>query len=706
MSDTSKDKKSPAASGSFPRNLWPSSAQMAARLGSVSFNVVADPTRASFNNSKDLLNISLQFARMQNVWGFGYWEWDLVTGEFRVLPSHLWRSMGYEPKEVLAIKSVEQAVALVHPEDRLAISAALSEQLATESAYEYSFRIRNSRGNYSWVQSRAASLRDANDKIIFIASVNYDITNEKLAEQELRDNQAHFERILHSSNDGIWEWSCSEQRLSFSQGCWRLLGFELDDAEVGKRRHQLWRARIHPLDRQAYDQTLQDRIANGGEFDIEYRIKDIEDNWLWIRTRGDVIYDEEGNVEYLAGAHIDITAIKRADERIITAKQVAEQANQTKSEFLSSMSHELRTPMNAILGFTQLFDYAGNITDEQRENINEIKKAGNQLLELINDVLELSKIEAGKLQFSLEPVAVGPLIEEVFNNCREGADALNISLSYEPHHLANATVRADKPSLRQAIINLICNAVHYNRPGGRIIVSLMDTAEHFLVISVRDTGRGVAAKDANTLFEPFGRKSAEGGENQGSGIGLAICKRLVELMGGVIEFDSEEGVGSCFQIHLPMQQQIVAENPAARKLLPMAAVSDFNPDLFAGKKLLYIEDNSANIRLLEQFFNHFNDLNFQVAEESVLGLYKARNLKPDLIILDINMPGMDGYEVLAILRSDEQTANIPVIALSANATNQDIKRALEVGFSDYLTKPVDVEQLAAVVGSLLQLPDQ
>lgn len=657
-----------------------------------------------FVGGQQLEQMSHNFDRLQKVWGFGCWEWDFCAGRFSVFNSHLWRSMGYTEEDLALIDSTEGAMSFVHKDDLPAMSAALEDEESIGSTFEYSYRLRCKNGSYRWLHLRAASQRDDEDKLLFMSGVNYDITNEKYAEQSLRDNQALFQRILTSSNDGIWEWSRTDSRMSFSQGCWRLLGFSTEDNELGKRRHRMWRARIHPMDRPEFDMALGQALEQGIAIDVEYRIKNIYDEWIWIRTRGDVIYDGEGKVEYLSGANIDITELKRSEERLIAAKSLAEQANKAKSEFLSSMSHELRTPMNAIMGFAQLFDYADNITSEQRENISEINRAGHRLLDLINDVLELARIEAGKLQFSLEAIAIGPLIESVFGECHNMAREQGVNLNFEPHHLTNAFVRADQNGLKQAILSLVNYGIQSCRSGGRVIVSLVDTANDYLVISVRDNGRGIPSALQPDLFEPFGRKVSENHNEESTGIRLAICKQLVELMAGNLQYDSEEGVGTCFQIQLPLEKRekfTDKSNQANAIIRDSLNGFEVNTHLFADKCFLYIEDNHANISLLEQYFSQFVDLSFEIADESVLGLFKARNSKPDLIILDINMPGIDGYEVLTILKGDEETASIPVVALSAHATNEEINRALDAGFIDYLTKPVDVEQLTMIASSLV-----
>ena len=656
----------------------------------------------------ELAKMAGNYDRLQKVWGFGAWEWHADGDRFTVFDSNLWRSMGFTKQGLAAISRVEHALKLVHPDDHAGVIEALNQhRLDASKPLEHAYRLRGHDGKYRWIYFRGSSLRNNDNWITYMSGVNYDITNEKFAEQSLRDNQALFQRILKSTNDGIWEWSLNKGRLSFSQGCWRLLGFNVEDNEMGVRRHRLWRARVHPMDRSEFDIGLTSPMERGGEIDVEYRIKNIHDEWIWIRSRGDVIYDENGEIEYLSGANIDITELKRAEERLVSAKSLAEQANKAKSEFLSNMSHELRTPMNAIIGFAQLFDYADNITDEQRENISEINRAGDQLLELINDVLELSKIEAGKLELSLQAVAIGELINSAFADCADLAKKHTVNLSFEPHHLVDTYVRADKSALRQAVIGLIEFGIHSGRAGGRVIVSLNTTANDYLVISVRDNGSGIPKNSQATLFEPFGRKLPDG-QNSAPGVGLAICQKLVELMSGNLLFESEEGVGTCFQIQLPVGKKEKV-SVGQTNYIPRAVADDvglasgFSVDnqLFAGRRFLYIDDSTDHIKTLTQYFGQFADLEFETAGESITGLFKAREHKPDLIILEVNMPGIDGYEVLTILRSDANTQSIPVVAVSANASQEDIRTALDAGFTDYLAKPVDVEQLTMVLGSLI-----
>ncbi len=387
------------------------------------------------------------------------------------------------------------------------------------------------------------------------------------------------------------------------------------------------------------------------------------------------------------------------------AEQTAEIQNRLQkyaalSDFLSNMSHELRTPMNAILGFTQLLSYETTLTPVQNENIEEIRRASEHLLDLINDVLDLSRIESGRMALSLEPVQP----RRVINDCLRLMDPLakvhNITLEANFNGEDKTFIQADCMRLRQSLLNLISNAVKYNKPKGKVILELTKlNADDTLEIAVEDTGIGIPVLRQQEVFQPFNRLGAEAGNIEGNGVGLLITKRLVELMRGEIGFVSHQGQGSRFYIRLPIlpnhTEEIISEGANQEFLGKNEKIT-----LEEYKSVLYIEDNQSNIRVMQQLFTHYPNLSLDIAEEAVMGLYKARMNKPDLIILDINLPGMDGFETLTILKRDEVTKNIPVIALSANAMPYDIERGQQAGFDDYLTKPLNFNVLIAKINSL------
>jgi PAS domain S-box-containing protein len=382
-------------------------------------------------------------------------------------------------------------------------------------------------------------------------------------------------------------------------------------------------------------------------------------------------------------AELEQRVVQRTAE-IAAARDEAERANRAKSEFLSRMSHELRTPLNAILGFGQLL--AMDRSDPARAaHVREILTAGRHLLELINEVLDLARIEAGHFSVSVEPVALGPLVDECMGLLRPQADARGITL-----HGGAAdvpwTVRADRTRLRQVLLNLIGNAIKYNRPQGRVSVHAVADGD-VVRLRVDDTGPGLDAAQRARLFVPFERLGVADPQIEGTGIGLALSKRLIELMGGAIGVDSRPGEGSSFWVELPR-----AVEPAVAIAAPSAAGEAVAaaPATSPRIDVVCIEDNEANARLVEHICALRPAVRLHTATTPAEGLALAHAHRPALVLLDIHLPGMDGFAVLERLRADPVTRDVPVIAVSANAMPRDIERARAAGFDDYLTKPLQV----------------
>ena len=640
-----------------------------------------------------------RFQRIFNGSGYGFWEWDLQKQSFE-WSGGFWARLGYGPEDAKDICDASKVLTYIHPDDREFAVEATRQHLRTGKPMDISYRIKTKHGDYMWTQVRADSQRDESGQVTLISGVNFDITEIKKVEAALRESEARQVRIIQASSDGIWEWYADRGGFHFSHRCWELLGYEdLDDVLTeGEDKLKIWRRHIYPQDLSKFDNALIEHMAGRAPFDIEYRLINIKGEVRWIRGRGRAVFNEKGLPIMMSGSNMDITEVKRAEERVIQAKEQAEKANRAKSEFLSSMSHELRTPLNAILGYTQLFEYDGNLTSQQIENVREIRKAGEHLLQLINDVLDLAKIESGSMTVSLEPVLVSRLLDECFTLVQTQADARGIRLSARINEYTGTYVVADLVRCKQALLNLLSNAVKYNHVGGEVEVTLVAQDGQNLRISVRDTGRGIPLQRQNEVFQPFNRLSAENSNIEGSGVGLVITKRLVEMMKGTLDFSSAEGVGTTFWMDFPIAADWTAE------ALPENRKKDYSPAILNVRrqcKVLYVEDNPTNIRLLQQIFARYPQLELDIAEEAFLGIYKARSQRLDLIILDINLPGMDGYEMLAVLKNDAATSSIPVIGLSANAMPYDIERGRKAGFFNYLTKPVDINQLIAVFNELL-----
>ncbi|HXF17229.1 MAG TPA: ATP-binding protein [Burkholderiales bacterium] len=384
----------------------------------------------------------------------------------------------------------------------------------------------------------------------------------------------------------------------------------------------------------------------------------------------------------------DNSVRKRVESELNEAMAAAEKANRAKTDFLSSMSHELRTPLNAILGFAQVMESGvPPPTASQKRSLEQILKAGWYLLELINEILDLALIESGKATLSREPVSLAEVMLECRAMIEPQAHSREIRMTF-PTFESACFVNADRTRIKQVMINLLFNAIKYNKPGGSVSVEY-SLSQDSVRINVRDTGVGLAPEQLSQLFQPFNRLGKERSTIEGTGIGLVVTKRLVELMGGTIGADSTVGVGSVFWIEMAVTvaPQLVrngAEPVSLERPLPMTGAPM--------RTLLYVEDNPANLELVEQLIARRPELRLLSAADGNQGIEYARTYRPEVILMDINLPGISGLEVMKILRADVQTAHIPIIALSANAVPRDIENALEAGFFNYLTKPIKVNQ--------------
>jgi PAS domain S-box-containing protein len=381
------------------------------------------------------------------------------------------------------------------------------------------------------------------------------------------------------------------------------------------------------------------------------------------------------------------------------AVAVADRANQAKSDFLSSMSHELRTPLSAILGFAQLMESASpQPTASQKRSLEQILKAGWYLLDLINEILDLALIESGKLSLSLEPVSISEVMHECEAMIEPQAQKRRISMTL-PRHGNSVFVKADRTRIKQVLLNLLSNAVKYNKVGGAVDVEFVTHIPGRIRVCVKDTGEGLGQDQLAQLFQPFNRLGKEGNGEAGTGIGLVVCKRLVELMGGLIGAESSRGKGSVFWIefnlvHQPESISVTSPNAHWKPAQVHVGAPAYT--------LLYVEDNPANLMLVEDIIARRPDIRLLSAMDAIHGIELALSSKPDAILMDINLPGISGVEALRILGEDTATSHIPVIALSANALPSDVQKGMDAGFFRYLTKPIKVKEFMETLDAVLQ----
>jgi len=596
------------------------------------------------------------------------------------------------------------------PQEVIERAEALSRELATpiapgfealafkasrgiEDKYELTY-IRKDGSRFPAIVSVTA-LRDADGGIIGYLLIGTDNSARKQVEEKLRWTEEGFRLMVESVTDCAIVMLDSEGRVaSWNTGAQRIKGYSAEEI-VGQHFSRFY----PPADiARGTPQHDLDAAAAEGRYEVEgWRVRK-DGTLFWANVVFTAIRDAAGNARGFAKLTRDLTERRLVEQTLTLAKGAAEKANLAKSEFLSSMSHELRSPLNAILGFAQLMDSdATPATPAQKASIDQILRAGWYLLELINEILDLAQIESGKLSLSLEPTSLAEVILECQAMIEPQAQGRRIRMTF-PQFDRPWFIAADRTRLKQVLINLLSNAVKYNQAGGTVVVDCVGSTADRTRINVRDTGAGLPAEKLAQLFQPFNRLGQERGAEQGTGIGLVMSKRLIDLMGGVLGVESTVGVGSVFWCELG-----TATAPA------LDAKSD-EPDPAAGaqaapdaplRTLVYVEDNPANLKLVEQLVARRPALRLLTAVDGNQGIQLARAHQPDVIVMDINLPGISGIEAMKILRDDPTTAHIPIVALSANAMPRDIAKGLVAGFFSYLTKPIKVNEFMAALDAAL-----
>jgi len=395
----------------------------------------------------------------------------------------------------------------------------------------------------------------------------------------------------------------------------------------------------------------------------------------------------------------NITQRKIAESNMTISKERAEQANQAKTQFLTHISHELRTPMNAILGFTELInrDSMNPLPNHQKQQLDQITSSGKHLLNLINEMLDLATVESGNIKLSIESVEIVSLVEEVIILCDSLAIQNGIIIEHEKTLADRVFVNADVSRLKQVILNLVSNAIKYNKPNGKILISYIKQGSSKIRFGIKDSGFGIPDEQKDKVFKPFERLHSDIKNIEGTGIGLTISKQLIELMAGTIGFESVTNEGSYFFIDLPLSQNI----PATKDIKDPSNLPVINLKSNEMKTVLYIEDVEVNIKLVEHILSLRKNIRLLSATRALDGIKIAKSKIPDLILMDIRLPDIDGLTAFKKLQLIKEVKNIPVIALTANALEDEAQNALKLGFKDYLTKPLNIENFLKVIDKLL-----
>jgi len=689
-----------------------------------------------------------RLAKSQTFANIGTWDWNIQTGELywsdRIAPL-----FGYCEGELET--TYDNFLDALHPDDKANVIDAITQCIEHNAEYDIEHRVVWPDGQIRWVHEKGDVVKDDKGLPLHMLGVIIDIHDEKI----LRIQQNRNQQLLNTLHESLTNYTIHsdykkaadlllEGLLSTTESEYGFIGEILyrEDGTPYLKTSSITNISWNTETQKLYDQSEE----NGFEF--------TNLNTLFghvIKTGGIVVSNSpatdprsgglpEGHPEMssflgmpvfygdnLIGMYGLANRANGYDEDIIEllkifsstyatiiqarhslllqeqnqldliqAKEQAVSSNKAKSVFLSSMSHELRTPLNAILGFAQLLRVQGEFNDEARENITDIIQAGNHLTRLINEVLDLAKIESGKTEIFLETVSLAELISECETLLTGLSERHQVTVNFDESCSKNHFVIADYTKLKQITINLISNAIKYNHKNGNVTISCLPQKNNKLLISVQDNGPGIKSKDIPKLFIPFNRLGAEAESGiEGTGIGLLITKNLIELMQGQLFVESKPGKGSIFSFTLSISKQAELE-----KTEPPSAPEKHNSQ--KNKKIFYIEDNLANLNMMKQLIKNWTDFEFLSAADPLIGIKEIQKHSPDVILLDINLPKMSGYEVLQHLKENKICDHASIFAVTANAMASDEKKIQHAGFDEYISKPIDIESFLEKLNKVIQ----
>ena len=650
---------------------------------------LTDITRRKQAQEK-LARITFLMDRSQSLAQVGGWELN-VADHTQFWTPETYRIHDTSPEE--HTPTMESCLACYTPESYPVIAAAVEDAIRTGSSFDLELQLTTIKKRAVWVRVSIFAVIE-NGQVARLMGAMQDITTRKHSEAALIESERLFSSIFDTAYDAFITIDADQHIMLFNKAAESMFGYSagsiigqslerLLPSDEGSGKH-LSRVRTFATTQGTARRDVRGVRASGEIFPVETTISHLTVN----------------DKQIFAATIRDTTERQRA-EALQLAKDSAELANRAKSEFLAHMSHELRTPLNSILGFAQLLEYDSAIKSAEpaMKKVGNIRTAGAHLLSMIDDILDLSRIEVGGLTLSPEALDVDLLIREGISLIAPQAEARELTITFTPPD-GLCYVLADRTRLRQILVNLLSNAVKYNRARGTVDIARLGN-EQWVELSIRDSGGGLTPEQQERLFQPFNRLGAEMSSTEGTGIGLVIVRQLVEKMGGSIRVDSKHGEGATFVVTLPASRTPEAVQFAPLDLPSRSGAHSVTEVVAGHRTILYIEDNPANIELIQQFLAMRPGYTLEVATDGITGLARARSLRPDLLLLDINLPGIDGFEVMRQLKADPDTTAIPVVALSANAMPDELRRAEGSGFVGYLTKPIDLRRLLATIDTVL-----
>ena len=596
---------------------------------------------------------------------------------------------GYTPDELVG----QSAYALIHPADHESLKAAHERLLECGVPQRVVTRLRRKDGTWLWIETIARLVRDERSRPTGIQSASRDITETQRAVEALEAAREHFRRAFDDAPIGMCIVDHDGRFERLNTPLCELLGYGEDEL-VGKVNPL---ELIHPDDRGGEKDGLREVLRGDRRtFAIEKRLLHKAGHSVWARVTTSVMQHAPGSETRLLAHVEDVSERRRNAEDLLRAREAAERANLAKSEFLSRMSHELRTPLNAVLGFAQLLDGDEVISPEQRDSVGRILRGGYHLLNLVNDVLDISAIESGRLPIPTETVPVNALVRETMDLMRGLADERSIRVRCDLPE-GEVMVVANGQRLKQVLVNLVANAIKYSPRGSEVTIMAERTCDMRGRVHVCDTGPGIPPGELERAFTPFERLGAPR-DVEGTGLGLPLSRNLVQAMSGTLTADSGPG-GSTFTVDLPLAAAAAADEPRAE--CHAGAPPAEGNGRAAVRRVLYIEDNASNVELIDCLIAGRDDLEMHAAGRGDAGIELARRVKPDVVVLDLHLPDTTGDAVLAQLRADPSTEHVPVIVVTADVAGEHEQRLLAAGATACMAKPLDLARFAAVLDRAL-----